>query len=508
MAIVFLLMGDPIWMIAAANFTYLIGICMPNVAVWLLRRDVPDAARPYRAPRGTIMLGLVAAAIWLLSAILGFQQFGLPTVLFGLALGLFRRRALRLARDRGPAARRACRSWRARCTSSSPARCCSCWCSTAPAICMAVSNVTDGHTALMAALEDIFVVVAMLTISVGLVLPGMITHSATEVSEAAKRLTSGTLREFSRAMAALGRGDLDAAHASVNIVPVKIRLPRRARRDGRKLQRPAGEVREAALGLDEAREKMHTARAELLARHEQIAHLAHHDPLTDLPNRTALASRLAETFDRARASGTSFAVLTIDLDHFKEANDVFGHAVGDELLCAIARRLASRGRGAFIARIGGDEFTLVLATGEQPAAAEALADRAAQGGRAGPSRSAGQKIPIGLSIGAAIYPQRWRRRRDAARQRRRRALSRQGRRAAYGALLRPRDGSPPAESATRCSTICARPSPTTSCCLHYQPQAKIDGEVFGFEALVRWQHPKHGFVPPSDIHPAGRTERH
>ena len=90
---------------------------------------------------------------------------------------------------------------------------------------MAVNSVTDGHKALMAALEDIFVVVALLTISVGLVLPGMITHTATEVSDAAKRLTSGTLREFSHAMAALGRGDLDAAHVSVNIVPVKIHVP-------------------------------------------------------------------------------------------------------------------------------------------------------------------------------------------------------------------------------------------------------------------------------------------
>ena len=85
-AIVFLIMGDPIWMIAAANFTYLIGICMPNIAAWLLRRDMPDAARPYRAPRGTITLGVMAAAVWLVAAILGFQQFGLPTVVFGLAL--------------------------------------------------------------------------------------------------------------------------------------------------------------------------------------------------------------------------------------------------------------------------------------------------------------------------------------------------------------------------------------------------------------------------------------
>ena len=79
-ASIFLLAGDPLWMIAAANFTYLIGICMPNIAAWLLRRDLPDAERPYRAPRGTIMIGVVAACIWLLSAVLGFQQFGLPTV--------------------------------------------------------------------------------------------------------------------------------------------------------------------------------------------------------------------------------------------------------------------------------------------------------------------------------------------------------------------------------------------------------------------------------------------
>ena len=105
---------------------------------------------------------------------------------------------------------------------------------------MAVNSIAGDHKALTTALEDIFVAVALLTISVGLVLPGMITYTATEVSDAAKRLTSGTLREFSHAMAALGRGDLDAAHVSVNIVPVKINVPRRTWRDGQELQHPAG----------------------------------------------------------------------------------------------------------------------------------------------------------------------------------------------------------------------------------------------------------------------------
>ena len=84
-AIWFLLIGDPIWLVASANFTYLIGIGMPNVAVWLLRRDQPAMARPYRAPRGFIAIGLLAAIVWGVSCVLGFQQFGLGTVLVGLA---------------------------------------------------------------------------------------------------------------------------------------------------------------------------------------------------------------------------------------------------------------------------------------------------------------------------------------------------------------------------------------------------------------------------------------
>ena len=86
MAILFLWIGDPIWLVAAANFTYLMGICLPSIAVLLLRRDAPDTPRPYRAPKGTIALGAGAAGIWLISAILGFEQFGMTTVLIGLAM--------------------------------------------------------------------------------------------------------------------------------------------------------------------------------------------------------------------------------------------------------------------------------------------------------------------------------------------------------------------------------------------------------------------------------------
>jgi diguanylate cyclase (GGDEF)-like protein len=424
---------------------------------------------------------------------LGFQQFGLPTVLFGLALaysgaGLY---AWRVIEDRvSQGLPMIAQTLHTKLTGAMVFV----LVLDGAGYLMAVNSVSEEHKALMTALEDIFVVVALLTITVGLVLPGMITHTATEVSEAAKRLTSGTLREFSHAMVALGRGDLDAAHASVNIVPVKILSNDELGEMGESFNILQEEVKEAALGLDEAREKLHAARTELMTRHEQIAHLAHHDALTDLPNRTGLAIRLAETFDHAKANGTSFAVLTVDLDHFKEANDVFGHAVGDELLCAISRRLEAAATGAFIARVGGDEFTLVLSAGEQPAAAEALAARLLKA--LSPDFDIqGQKIPIGLSIGAATYPK------DAS--------DVEGLQAnADAALYRAKaDGRHMVcffdpEMDRRIRERYALQHDLRSAIahgelrLHYQPQATIDGDVFGFEALVRWQHPKRGLVSP------------
>ena len=354
---------------------------MPNIAAWLLRRDMPDAARPYRAPRGTIMLGVIAASIWLIAAILGFQQFGLPTVVFGLALAysgavLY---AWRIIEDRRRAGLPAiAQTLHVKLTGA-----------------MVLVLILDGiaylvavntisathHPELVSMLADIFIAVALLTISVGLVLPGMITYSATEVSKAAKRLTSGTLRQFSQAMAALGRGDLEAAHASVNIVPVKANSRDELGEMAESFNVLQDEVRKAAISLGEARDKMQVARAELIARHEEIAFLAHHDPLTNLANRPALGLALDRLLDQASAGGAGFALLSVDLDDFKEANDVFGHVVGDELLCAVARRLERAVGKEFIARVGGDEFIVLSTQGEQPQSAALLGRARAQGGR-------------------------------------------------------------------------------------------------------------------------------
>jgi len=495
-AIVFLVAGDPIWMIAAANFTYLIGICMPNVATLLLRRDQPDAERPYRAPRGTIVLGVGAASIWLLSAILGFQQFGLPTVLFGLALAysgaaLYAWRVIEDRKRQGLPA--FARTLHLKLTGAMLFV----LILDAIAYLLAVSTVSSEHSVLVSVLADIFVAVALLTITVGLVLPGMITYSAQEVSAAAKRLTWGTLREFTLAMQALGRGDLQAAHASVNIVPVKTNSRDELGDMAASFNLLQEQVKDAAFGLEEARENMRVARAELLERHEQIAHLAHYDALTDLPNRNSLNSRLAQTLERAKARGETFAVLSIDLDHFKEANDVFGHMIGDELLCAVARRLEVAADGAFVARIGGDEFTLISGMGPQPRTAEVLASRTLQA-VAEPFEVRGQKIPLGLSIGAAVYP------RDGSDMA---TLLANADAALYRAKV---DGGQTArffdpEMDRRLRERFALQLDLRSAIardelfLHYQPQATIDGEVFGFEALVRWRHPKLGIVAPGEF---------
>ena len=110
---------------------------------------------------------------------------------------------------------------------------------------------------------------------------------------------------------------------------------------------------------------------------QRIAHLAHHDQMTDLPNRSAFNECIDATIDLAAAANESFGVLCIDLDRFKAVNDVFGHGIGDSLLREVAGRLEQVCQGAFVARVGGDEFIVITPTAQQPQAAEALAERLA-----------------------------------------------------------------------------------------------------------------------------------
>ena len=139
--------------------------------------------------------------------------------------------------------------------------------------------------------------------------------------------------------------------------------------------------------------------------HEQrIEHLARHDPLTDLPNRTAFNDCIASTIGLAAGSRESFALLCMDLDRFKAVNDVFGHAVGDALLREVGRRLGAVSHGAFLARLGGDEFAVITPTGMQPAAAETLAERLSAALDSDIEIN-GNTLRVGATIGVGIFPQ-------------------------------------------------------------------------------------------------------
>src|SRR5690606_7833394 len=103
---------------------------------------------------------------------------------------------------------------------------------------------------------------------------------------------------------------------------------------------------------------------------KQIEFLAHHDALTGLPNRGTFNRHLAAELRSAERNGTELAVACIDLDRFKEINDVFGHATGDALLQGLCKRLSAAGGSSFLARLGGDEFVVIIVGGPQPALAE------------------------------------------------------------------------------------------------------------------------------------------
>ncbi|MDB6153501.1 MAG: hypothetical protein JWL90_1954 [Chthoniobacteraceae bacterium] len=269
MAIAFLLIGDPVWLIAAANLTYLIGIGMPNIAVWLLRKDQPEMTRPYRAPRGTIILGVIAASIWGLSTILGFQQYGLRTVVAGIAFAysgtaLYAWRKMADRKKLGLPL--VARTLHLKLTGAMLLV----LALDAVGYLIAVDNVPRQDSALIVALEDIFVVVALLTIAVGLILPGMIAHAAVEISKSADHLVQGTLADFTRAMRALAAGDLEAAKAHFDFAPVVVHSRDEVGDMAVNFNRLQEEVGRAAIGLEGAREGLSEARNALTETNERL----------------------------------------------------------------------------------------------------------------------------------------------------------------------------------------------------------------------------------------------
>jgi len=230
----------------------------------------------------------------------------------------------------------------------------------------------------------------------------------------------------------------------------------------------------------------------------RIEHLAHHDTLTDLPNRTAFNHCLSHMLEEASKTGDPFALLSLDLDRFSEINDVFGHVLGDALLREASKRLSATAEGAFLARVGADEFAL-LVPGEQPAAAAKLADRLLAA-VAQPFDIEDRRVQAGVTIGIAVYPT------DGAEPA---TLISNAEAALYRAKSGGR-GSYRFFEADMDQRLRERRAMVQDLRLalerdeltvYYQPQARIDGTVTGFEALVRWMHPSRGMVPPGEFIP-------
>ena len=237
------------------------------------------------------------------------------------------------------------------------------------------------------------------------------------------------------------------------------------------------------------------------AAEEKIQHLAHHDALTDLPNRFALRVHLEHALARARREGYGVALMFLDLDRFKTINDSLGHHVGDELLREVAVRLRQSVRDAdLVARLGGDEFVVVLermlrADDAAPVARKILETLAR------PCRLDGHELHTTPSIGIGFYPEDGE---DID------TLMRNADAAMYHAKAAGRNNvqyfsahmNETARTRLGIENALHAALRERQFILHYQPQFDLaSGRLTGFEALIRWRHPERGLVPPGEFIP-------
>ena len=228
-------------------------------------------------------------------------------------------------------------------------------------------------------------------------------------------------------------------------------------------------------------------------------HQAGHDPLTGLPNRTHLQASLAEELAQSKRDGRPFGLLLIDLDHFKEVNDTLGHHVGDQLLIHFAERLSNSVRPTdHVARLGGDEFAVIV-----PDADEAEVLGVAERIRASlehPVSLEGMRLEIEASIGVAMHPDHALGAEDLLRLSDVAMYVAKESRAGVVTYSSQRDRN----SADRL-TLLAELRQALDCdalTLQYQPKVSLaDRSLLGVEALIRWQHPQRGFVPPEEFLP-------
>jgi diguanylate cyclase (GGDEF)-like protein/PAS domain S-box-containing protein len=226
---------------------------------------------------------------------------------------------------------------------------------------------------------------------------------------------------------------------------------------------------------------------------EALRHQALHDGLTNLPNRILLRERMQEAILVAEREGTSLALLLLDLDRFKEINDTFGHQYGDRLLQQIGPRLRSVLRASdTVARLGGDEFAVLLPGGE-PGDAAALAEQLLQVLRE-PFMLGEHRFEVGASIGIVASQEHGQdaesllRRADVA------MYVAKSSRSGLAVYTADQDHHSPDRLALVGELREAIDH--DQLVLHYQPKVDFSGGLAGVEALVRWQHPRRGMVPP------------
>src|SRR5476649_390046 len=233
----------------------------------------------------------------------------------------------------------------------------------------------------------------------------------------------------------------------------------------------------------------------------ELAHLAHHDPLTDLPNRLLFTDRAEQALASAQAHKRGCALLLLDLDHFKIINDSLGHNVGDQLLKAVGERLQGLfGPGVTLARLGGDEFAVLAESCPQVVQAAALAQRMLDAMKQ-PFIFDGHQLFISASIGISLFPS------DAlsAQQLLRNADSalfkaKSAGRESYALYTEELTAHP--QNRVEIASELRRALDQHELRVYYQPVHHLQGSrLIGVEALVRWQHPERGLVPPGDFIP-------